>query len=717
MTTTRRTFLKTSLAGASLALGGTGTTAETLNDAEDHNSISASLQELVGTIRLGAEFFLNKTATKESVQNHFRLMQSYGFTVARIFVIWDDIEHTPGVWTFERYDWIYNAARDSGITIAATLCSEDPPGWIALTPFYHHRMNLNDPRLRTRAAGYIQKVVGRYGDHPAQGAWLLMNEPALDHNFEPSTMEVFAKWLEAKYGTVEKLNERWFRPLQQFSDVQLSPDQWKSYWVDYFSFIDWKEFNIDNLVQELQWIRDQVRKLDSVHATHLNVPGVTGNMAAAGSDPWLEGETVDFLGASIYLSEYPKSELGVLFAYSVDILASAAGSKPWWVTEMQAGPTIYSGGGPMNPAPADITRWLWDVFGAGGKGALFWLWDPRVLGREAGEFSLVSLDRKSSDRLAAAKTVVGSIRHMPFLAEATPQPPGAGILYNRESMLLIDLDGRLHNRTQEAVWSLIGCYSALRRSHVPAQFLDLGELKDGRGSRFRVIYLPYSYAIDDEAVEAIRNYVEGGGIVWADGLLAWKNEYGVIRPSLPGGLSDVFGWESYVTDVDPVTEPYSATASGEMGGELWRIPLALHGAEVLVRDREGRPFATRHSFGKGAAIYWGAAVSLGYFQRHNPVVRQWIAGPAIEANSTSLIQVETASEQVGFRPLHHSSGPLAILTNWDQDNPVEIRFGGQYATVTNLLANSPVKVTHREQCTYAELTLRAGEACVLKANK
>jgi beta-galactosidase len=717
MTTSRRTFLKTGLAGMSLALGPTGINAENLGSAEDHNSISANLQELVGKIRLGAEFFLNQTATEESVRKHFRLMQSYGFTVARIFIIWDDVERSPGVWNFERYDWIYDGARDSGVKIAATLCSEDPPGWMDLTPFYHRRMNLNDPQLRIRAAGYIQKVVGRYRNHPAQGPWLLMNEPTLDYNFEPSTMEVFGKWLEAKYGTVEKLNERWFRPLQKFSEVQLSPVQWDGSWVDYISFIDWKEFNIDNLVQELRWIHDQVGKLDPVHPTHLNVPGVTRNMAAAGSDFWLEGKTVDFLGASIYISEYPKNELGDLFAYSVDMLAGAAGSKPWWVTEMQAGPTIYSGHGPLNPTPIDVTRWLWDVIGAGGKGALFWLWAPRVLGREAGEFSLVSLDGKPSDRLAAAKAVVDSIQQMPFLAEATPQPPGAGILYNRESMLLLDLEGRMRNRTQEAVSSLIGCYSALRRSQVLAQFLDLGELKYGRGRGYPIIYLPYSYAIDDKAVEAIRDYVEGGGTVWADGLLAWKNEYGIIRPNLPGGLSDVFGWESFVTDVDPVTEPYSVTASGEMGGELWRVPLALHGAEVLVRDRESRPFATRHSFGKGTAIYWGAAVTLCYFQRHNPVVRKWIAGPAIEANSTSLIQMEKASEQVGFRALHHPSGPLAILTNWGQDDRFIARFGNEYASVTDLLTNVPVKVTRRERNTYAESTLPSGQVCVLRANK
>lgn len=131
----------------------------------------------MGKIRLGAEFFLNKTATKASVRKHFRLMQSYGFTIARIFIIWDDIQHTPGVWTFERCEWIYNAARDAGIKAAATLCSEDLPGWMDLTPFYHHHMNLDELTLRVHAADYLERVITHYRNHPAQGP-LVVNERA-----------------------------------------------------------------------------------------------------------------------------------------------------------------------------------------------------------------------------------------------------------------------------------------------------------------------------------------------------------------------------------------------------------------------------------------------------------------------------------------------------------------------------------------------------------
>src|SRR5208337_3432880 len=73
-----------------------------------------ALADLTGKLRVGAEFFLNRSETKETVEKHFRLMRESGLTVVRIFVIWDDIERTPGNWNLEGYDWIYNAAAKNG---------------------------------------------------------------------------------------------------------------------------------------------------------------------------------------------------------------------------------------------------------------------------------------------------------------------------------------------------------------------------------------------------------------------------------------------------------------------------------------------------------------------------------------------------------------------------------------------------------------------------
>src|SRR5664279_6400246 len=189
---------------------------------------------LLDEVRVGAEFFLNATETRETVFEHFRRMRETGLTIARIFTLWDQVERVRGVWNFERYDWVYDAAAQNGIFIANTLCSEDPPGWMQTAPFYHQWQDLANPVLRPAAQVYIERVVNHYRAHPAHGVWLLQNEPGISGKAnEPYVLADFAAWLEKKYGSVEELNKLWYRPLARFADVTVPVDARSVGWSDY----------------------------------------------------------------------------------------------------------------------------------------------------------------------------------------------------------------------------------------------------------------------------------------------------------------------------------------------------------------------------------------------------------------------------------------------------------------------------------------------------
>ena len=585
------------------------------------------------------------------------------------------------------------------------------------TTFYHQRANLDDPEVRAHAEVYIEKVVGRYKNHPGQGVWLLMNEPTKYHA-DAATFKVFGRWLEKKYGTVDELNKHWFRPLRSFDEVVIEPDQFANYWRDEEEYLDWKEFNVDNLIATLAWIRQKVETVDPDHPTHFNVTEPTGD--ADGQDVWKEKKVPDILGVSMHAAwafprTTPESDFGGLYANRLDLIGSASMAdpgKPFWVTELESGPTVYTGTFPLNVTPQDLSRWMWDSYGAGSNAVIFWLWQPRDIGTEAGEWGLVSLEGKPSVRLPAVKSVADVLKANPALAAEHPQLPRVAILYNREAAVVNDLDGQWQKRQNDVQEALSGCYLALLQAHIPARFVDIDQLKRGELNQYPVLYAPVSYALDDAGIAALKDYVKQGGTLWADGLTAWKNERGRIRPTIPGGLTDAFGVEA--VDIYPVqpSAPYSVTAHNEEGGELWKLPLQLKGAEVIMRDGDGNPFAVKHNFGKGQVEYFASAVTLAYKRRNNPLVQEWIVEPALRQVSEMPIQLKQGSDKVIFRGLVGASGSAAVLSNWGDTQQVTVSFRGIH-TVKEAIAGEPVKGSTDHENTTVTIRLAAGTSAVL----
>ena len=285
-----------------------------------------SLAAVRSQFRLGAEIFLDPSYTREEIQMHFRRMKETGLTVARMFIIWDHIEREPGRWKFDLYDQAYDAAASNQMSILTTLCPEDPPGWAGQTPFYHHKQTLNTPELRTRAADYLRRVVTRYKDHPAQGPWSLANEPAgISGQFNP-----FGDWLRQKYGSVEQVNTRWFRPIKSFDNVPV-PNVGAG-WIDYAAAVDWKWFRIQQQTDQLAWVGSQVRLHDQRHPTHANPSALAYNMPAMGADLWSQKQVLDFAGTTLHASwqfdHYQPGDIDLGIAFSTDLLRSGSGGAP-----------------------------------------------------------------------------------------------------------------------------------------------------------------------------------------------------------------------------------------------------------------------------------------------------------------------------------------------------------------------------------------------------
>lgn len=619
------------------------------------------------TPRVGAQFFINPEDTLEDCRKHFALMRCYGIRLVRLFILWDHVEPRPDEWHFERYDAIYSLAHTYQIQIVSTLTAEDPPRWFEEKPFYHHYADLNRSDLRKAAARYLSQVVSRYHSHPAHYAWILMNEPELHVNQNPETMQLFRTWLVQKYGMIEKLNAKWYAQFSRFEDITLHLPETPEYWQCFGAFTDWHAFLKENLVQQLGWIRDEIRKIDTVSPTHINPKGFYGNLAPVGQDYFKEAAVSDILGASIHPAWkflwFSREEYGLAFSFCVDLIRSAARKKSFWVTELQAGPTITTGVQPCTPSPKEITAWLWDAFGAGAKAVIYWMWHPRTSGQEGGEWGIVSADHKIPKRLLASAEVSRLLEsEQQLFSNAESEKPRTAIFYNQAAEVLSLIEGSPIYRTQDApVQAMCGIYHALMRAHIPVGFVDADAVRKGALSEYRAVYFPCSSALDADILEIVRDYAADGGAVWAEAPFAMKGSDGVLHRRMDA-FYQMFG-------IDITEFEGAAPLASEKSPYLCSADLESRGAEIVGRFSDGRPSVLIFPFGRGETCFVNSTASLGYFHSHLPVFKEQIVSFA-QRHTKPLFQIHTDSEAILYRAMQSGAVFVLILENWTNEETV-----------------------------------------------
>lgn len=657
--------------------------------------------------RIGAQFFTNVNETDEDVERHFAMMRDNGVKLVRLFVLWAQVEPSCGHWDFTLYDRAYRMAEKYGLQVFSTLTCEDPPAWTGLRPFYHHRVNLNDPILQERAAEYIRRTVTRYADSPAQYCWSLMNEPEVAINYEPSTMALFAQWLEKKYKTVEALNEAWYTPHAAFAEVQVHPEDWNNFWTDFTAYCDWQRFVEENLVQQLSWIRDEVAQYDSHSITHAHPKGLLDPVVGTGQACWREAEAVDTLGVTIHpawsFNHLPLEEYGVAYAFTIDIIRSAANGKSFWVTELQSGSTIMTGKTPFTPTPDQMTAWIWDSIGAGAKAVVYWMWNPRSFGQEGGEWGIVSSTHHPSARLrASAKASEILEQHKDFFAAAKPEPARCAILYNHATEILSYIQGAPGFRFKDSpIQASTAVYQALCEHQIPTDFVDEEQIASGEVCRYDMLYLPYGYALDRRVQKGVQRFVAQGGRLWADIPCAWKDSDGILYPASPDLLGEVFG-----VSVGEYCSNDRDAALCEVGGEKRRAPAYRYMADLTSCKAQalctycdtylaGQPAVTLNHYGKGEAILVGTSASLGYYHTKDAALGELIAAPALALKSQA-IQLKDANPRIVMRHMHAGGRTLCILENWGEDCTAGLAVDAQYSHIIDLYSGADVYMQNHE---------------------
>ncbi len=276
--------------------------------------------------------------------------------------------------------------------------------------------------VRTADNAFYAALANRARRSPAFLGWDLWSEPHVinwanptwipnpEFCFCPHTIRRFRGWLQAKYGSLEKLNEAWYRRFSNWDQVE--PGRMSTI-LSYTDYIDWKTFIADKLGEDL---RDRYQAVKQLAPSTI----VTSHAAGVGlfasphhwegqADDWTMAGKVDFYGTSFYpkhsaFVDRDASWRAALFDFTRSF-GYDGGRQGFWVGELQSGFGTIAVNVSPTVTPSDLNVWTWTALSRGAKAINYYAWYPMSSGYESGGFGLNELDGSVTERAKLAGSI------------------------------------------------------------------------------------------------------------------------------------------------------------------------------------------------------------------------------------------------------------------------------------------------------------------------
>lgn len=338
-------------------------------------------------------------------------MKALGLSIVRIGEFaWSKLEPIEGHFQFEWLDRAIKTLHDAGLKIILGTPSATPPRWV-LNKFpdmlaydvegrprkFGSRRHycFSHEGYRNFAAQMAEKLAKRYGSHPALLAWQIDNEYGCHDTTRSYSLvaeKAFQKWLEKKYHSVEKLNERWanvFWSMEYSSFEEIALPMLTVTEANPIHSLDFHRFSSD---QVIEWNKAQVaaiRNYSSLPIMHNYMGRITD------FDHFRLGDDVDFATWDSYPLGFleDRSDRSESFkaayqfcgdpdfqAFHHDLYRSV-GHGRWAVMEQQAGPVNWA---PYNPAPDPgvVKMWAIEAMAHGAEFVAFFRWRQAPFAQE-----------------------------------------------------------------------------------------------------------------------------------------------------------------------------------------------------------------------------------------------------------------------------------------------------------------------------------------------
>lgn len=568
-------------------------------------------------INLGADYYPEHWP-EDRWEQDAKMMQDAGFDTVRLAEFaWVKMEPRAGQFEFEWLIKAIDVLQKYGIKSVIGTPTATSPAWLCSAHPQILRVNEDEQRVRfgnrqqscINQRAYLDacdRIVGKiaetFGGNESVIGWQIDNEMSMLCYCDECQRQ-FQNWLQAKYGSLETLEQAWGTIFwsQTYTDWSQIPLPWKTAGVPNPSLaLDYRRFFSQCYVDF------QNRQIDIIRQ-HSNAP-ITHNFMGF----WPENINYQQLSNGLdFISWdcYPYGDIEpATMAFQHDTVRGFR-QKNYWVMEQMSGP---GGWGELYPAPkpGQIRKWSYQSVAHGADGLIYFRWRVSRYGTEQYWHGILNHDGTTNRRYEEIKQTCGELRKIEKMLQGTT--------VNSEVAFVQDYDSRFAFQYQKSNWNLNysnvfgSIYKCLFDQNIPADIVGI----DKELSRYKLVFAPLHFVMTCDQAQILRDYVSAGGTLVLTYRSAVKDGTSLIHAeALPALLQDVIGAtvKEYTSPaVDEVNKIQGLCAEiAEKTGDcsVWLDLLDVHGAEPIAEYSEGfipgEVAITKNIYGNGKAFYIG----------------------------------------------------------------------------------------------------------------
>jgi beta-galactosidase len=619
------------------------------------------------------------------------LMVKAGINVVRIGEFtWGLCEPEEGKYDFLWLRRVMDIMGHHGIQVVLGTPTAAPPVWLAKK---HPEILPLDERGRVKHEGtrravclssdvfwdyskrIVTAMVEALGDHPQLIAWQIDNSMGgndTEFAFNEATREEWHFWLQAKYGTIERLNEQlglrfWGQIVTAWDQVPMP--MYAPAMHNPALLLDWNRFSSDTMVQFVKMQADILHEKCPKHPVT-----VTMRAFLRQYDHFDMADAVDFV--SIESNVVMKTKTAEL-ACDVDMLRSLKksgirtpdGDCGFWAMEQKVGQVSTQDVNSLLQ-PGLIRLFTYQVVSRGASGILYFQWRQPRIGSEKFFGAILPHHIEGNNRVFMEISQIGE--ELKLLAPSlkdTKVVSEVCILYSHEN------DWSLQQPNQPNKYFSLRehvqlIYNALHDRNIPVDFARPNE----DISQYKIVFAPSLHLLAAAEADRLKLYVQNGGTLVSTFNTGLVDQHHIAPDTgFPGDMTDLFGLEVLEFDPIPPGEENHLTFKGAFPtshlhpAKLWCDIIEPKDCQVLAVYSKGfyasRPAMTMNNFGLGKAIYIGTMSHQHFYHDFVGWLRQM-------CNLHPLLKVPENVEVC----LRQKEGVLVYFLLNHQNSPVRIQF-------------------------------------------